>query len=78
MRVESKNPNMKEDDFVSASSKEEAEEILTERVGKSVVKLFGESKWQDKVQGYEKLTDWLFEEGIPLDMIEHSFRFIKG
>ena len=40
--------------------------------------MFGESKWQDKVQGYEKLTDWLFEEGIPLDMIEHSFRFIKG
>lgn len=45
VRVESKNPNMKEEDFNSAQSKEEAQEILEERVGKTIVALFSATKW---------------------------------
>lgn len=72
-----KNPKMTEKDFTPGESKDEIEEILKTRVGSEIVNQFEEAKWNDKVRGYEMLADWLFADGISLDMIEHSIRFIK-
>jgi len=68
---------MTDKDFAPAETKDETETIMRSRVGDEIINLFEDAKWDIKVTGYERLADWLFEEGIPLDMIEHSVRFIK-
>ena len=63
---------MTEKDFSPSESKDETEEIMKTRVGSEIITLFEDAKWDVKVTGYERLCDWLFEECIPLDMLEHS------
>ncbi|MBK8156629.1 MAG: hypothetical protein IPK55_11830 [Streptococcus sp.] len=72
-----KNPKMTEKDFVAAESKDDVEQIMSDRAPQATLKLFNEDKWNEKVKGYEELANWLHSEGIPLDLIEHSVRFIK-
>ena len=67
---------MTEKDFNSLESKEEIETTIEEKVP-SIATLFKSSKWQEKVEGYEKLSEWLFNEGIPLDWLEHTIRYCK-
>lgn len=50
---------------------------MSDKAPDSILKLFNDDKWQEKVRGYEELANWLHSEGIPLDLIEHSCRFIK-
>lgn len=72
-----KNPKMTEKDFQPGESKDEVEQIMSDRAPASTLKLFNQDKWNEKVVGYEELATYLHSEGIPLDLIEHSVRFIK-
>ena len=67
---------MTEKDFNSLESKEEIESTVEEQIG-SIAALFKSSKWQEKVEAYEKLGQWLFDLGIPLDWLEHTLRYCK-
>jgi hypothetical protein len=71
------NPKMTEKDFQPPESKDEIEQNLVDRAPASILKLFNEDKWNEKVKGYEELATWLHSEGIPLDLIEYSCRYIK-
>ena len=67
---------MTEKEFQSLESKEEIETTVEEQIG-SISSLFKSAKWQEKVEAYEKLAQWLFDLGIPLDWLEHTIRYCK-
>ena len=68
---------MTEKDFVSLESKEEIESTVEASIGSGIASLFKSTKWQEKVEAYEKLGQWIYDLGIPLDQLEHTIRYCK-
>lgn len=72
-----KKPKVAVEETGPGVSKEDAEAIVTERVPPEILKLFEESKWQDKVEAYNRYAKWLIEQEYSNEIYEASFWYIK-
>ena len=59
-------------------SKEEAEEKFREMVPGEIVSGLEEAKWQDKVEAYKALGEFLVAEECPADLVEASAKVVRA